>query len=51
MPNPFISDLILCVSFLVEGIGGRPGVFGWLIRTRLVDLEAVDEFLNLLLRD
>jgi len=46
VPDPSMSVLILCASFRVEGIGERPGVFGWLIRIRPVQLEEIDEVLN-----
>jgi hypothetical protein len=45
---PFIKALTARVSFLVEGIGLRPGVFGWLIRMIFVLLEEVDDMANLL---
>jgi len=51
MPDPSTSVLISCVSFRVEGIGQRPGAFGWLIRRRLGDLEKVDKVLNFWLRE
>ena len=51
MPDSLVSVLILCISFWVEDIDKRPGVFGWLIRRRLGHLEEVEEVFNVLLRE
>jgi hypothetical protein len=48
---PFINALRACVFVRVEGIEERPGVLGWLIRTRLVHLEEVNDAMNLSLRE
>jgi hypothetical protein len=40
-----------CVSAWAKGMEGRPGVLGWLIRTRLVHLEELDDAMNLSLRE
>jgi hypothetical protein len=42
---------MLSVSVLVKGMEERPGVLGWLIRMRLVQLEEVDDAMNLSLRE
>jgi hypothetical protein len=47
----FINAWMACVSVWAKGIEERPGVLGWLIRTRLVHLEEVDDARNLSLRE
>ena len=51
MSDLLASVLMSCVSFLVEGMDKKPGVFGWLIRRRSGYLEVVEEVLNILLRE
>jgi hypothetical protein len=40
----------MCLCW-ANGMAERPGVLGWLIRTRLVHLEETDDAMNLSLRE